>query len=552
MPVVSSSNPNWYLDSGATNHMTHDARTFHSSTPYATSDQVVVGNGDTFPITHSGNLSFSSGSFVFRLSGVLCVPSLRKNLLSVAQFTHDFNVSITFFPWGYQIRDLQCGVVLFQGLCKDGLYPIFPMLLSSSKHAFSSIVASSSLWHHRLGHPSNKVLRTLVSRSLLGSLSRLSTSPCSHCALSKSIKLSFSSHDHCSTKPFALIHSDVWMSLVVFASGYRYYVLFMDDYTRYSWIFPMRLKSEVFGHFSTFAIDRHHGYRCLHPPTGRLYVSRHVIFHEDQLYYADVSKLVQLSDLAVVPVGLLPSPPARPITAVHSQDTARFSNTTSGSTSSPSFHVHPSSPQPTDICAPQSAVSPPSSAPYSPTPPDCRSLLQHTAVPTSSPPPAVSSPSSDPSSQTPPDCLSLPSQPAVSASSPTTLSSSPLVSSHVPVIAPPPPSARLSPVHTRSKSGIVKPNPKYHANFSTRYPVPHAFSALVNTDVEPTCYTQASRYPEWKQAMLDEYHALLQQGTWSLVPSSPSLNTVGCKWVFRIKRRSDSTIELYKARLECV
>jgi len=104
-------------------------------------------------------------------------------------------------------------------------------------------------------------------------------------------------------------------------------------------------------------------------------------------------------------------------------------------------------------------------------------------------------------------------------------------------------------VHTRSKSGIVKPNPKYHANFSTRYPVPHAFSALVNTDIEPTCYSQASRHPEWKQAMLDEYHALLQQGTWSLVSSSPSLNTVGCKWVFRIKRRSDGTIERYKARL---
>jgi hypothetical protein len=95
-------------------------------------------------------------------------------------------------------------------------------------------------------------------------------------------------------------------------------------------------------------------------------------------------------------------------------------------------------------------------------------------------------------------------------------------------------------VHTRSKSGIVKPNPKYHANISTRYPIPHAFSALVNTNIEPTCYTQA---------MLDEYHALLQQGAWSLVPSSPSLNMVGCKWVFRIKRRSDGTIERYKARL---
>ncbi|XP_020416779.1 uncharacterized protein LOC109948391 [Prunus persica] len=54
MHVASTSDPNWYLDSGATNHMTHDARTFPSGTPYAASDQVVVGNGDTLPITHSG------------------------------------------------------------------------------------------------------------------------------------------------------------------------------------------------------------------------------------------------------------------------------------------------------------------------------------------------------------------------------------------------------------------------------------------------------------------------------------------------------------------
>ena len=44
------------------------------------------------------------------------------------------------------------------------------------------------------------------------------------------------------------------MSPVVSVSGYRYYILFTDDYTRYSWIFPMRLKSEVFGLFSTFAM----------------------------------------------------------------------------------------------------------------------------------------------------------------------------------------------------------------------------------------------------------------------------------------------------------
>jgi hypothetical protein len=49
--------------------------------------------------------------------------------------------------------------------------------------------------------------------------------------------------------------------------------------------------------------------------------------------------------------------------------------------------------------------------------------------------------------------------------------------------------------------------------------------------------------------MNTEFDALLKNGTWSLVPSSPNMNIVGSKWVFRIKMRADGQIERYKARL---
>ena len=49
--------------------------------------------------------------------------------------------------------------------------------------------------------------------------------------------------------------------------------------------------------------------------------------------------------------------------------------------------------------------------------------------------------------------------------------------------------------------------------------------------------------------MSEEINTLLKNCTWSLVPQSPHHDTFGCKWVFRVKRKADGSIELYKPRL---
>ncbi|KAM1076295.1 hypothetical protein ACFX19_024247 [Malus domestica] len=68
MHVASPSDPTWYPDTGATHHMTSDPQFLSSLTRYASNDKVTVGNGETLPIAHTGNLSFKSGPFIFRLS----------------------------------------------------------------------------------------------------------------------------------------------------------------------------------------------------------------------------------------------------------------------------------------------------------------------------------------------------------------------------------------------------------------------------------------------------------------------------------------------------
>lgn len=66
---------------------------------------------------------------------------------------------------------------------------------------------------------------------------------------------------------------------------------------------------------------------------------------------------------------------------------------------------------------------------------------------------------------------------------------------------------------------------------------------------EPTCYSQAMKFPEWHSAMDVKFNALLHIKTWRLVPFQPNMNVIGCKWVFRTKRKSDGSVERHKARL---
>jgi hypothetical protein len=49
--------------------------------------------------------------------------------------------------------------------------------------------------------------------------------------------------------------------------------------------------------------------------------------------------------------------------------------------------------------------------------------------------------------------------------------------------------------------------------------------------------------------MDDEYGALMKNKTWHLVPPQPDKNLIDCKWVYKLKRKVDGSIDRYKARL---
>ena len=119
--------------------------------------------------------------------------------------------------------------------------------------AVVSLTPSLTLWHVRLGHASSSRVQQLASRGLLSSVSTKNFD-CVSCQLGKQPVLPFNTSESISTDIFDLIHSDVWLpSPVSSIGGSRYFVVFIDDYSCYSWIFHMKNRSELLQVYSNFA-----------------------------------------------------------------------------------------------------------------------------------------------------------------------------------------------------------------------------------------------------------------------------------------------------------
>lgn len=136
---------------------------------------------------------------------------------------------------------------------KDGLYYL-DTTCKNRPHGLVSHTNSSDiilLWHNRLGHPPFFVLKKLFPE--LFKYVNPSIFYCESCVLAKHHRISFPIKEPQILSPFSLIHSDVWgPSRVANISGSRWFVTFIDDYTRLTWVYLMKSKSEVASIFPSF------------------------------------------------------------------------------------------------------------------------------------------------------------------------------------------------------------------------------------------------------------------------------------------------------------
>ncbi|KAL0461990.1 UNVERIFIED_CONTAM: Retrovirus-related Pol polyprotein from transposon TNT 1-94 [Sesamum latifolium] len=94
----------------------------------------------------------------------------------------------------------------------------------------------------------------------------------------------------------------------------------------------------------------------------------------------------------------------------------------------------------------------------------------------------------------------------------------------------------------------------FHCHSTSSLPLvsspPHIdFFAALSTVNEPNHYLQTKGKPEWENAMREELNALEKNNNWDIVDLPKGKKAIGCKWVFKVKLKSDGTVDRYKARL---
>lgn len=247
----------WLIDSGASRHMSPDEEMFTSYTKFEKPEKVAIADGRVVDAVGSGNIQISIklNRQVQRkatLYDVLHVPLLKQNLFSVKSTTSK-GMMIQFGHSRCWIKD-RSNRVHAMGTLVGKLYYLD---LKSSVHRANLVISNThTVWHRRLAHINHNTIKRMGREQLVtgADLSSINVGICDPCVKGKMTRKSYQNRDDIkSTRPLELIHSDVCGPMEnVSLGGSRYFVSFIDDFSRYTHVYFIDKKSDVFSVFKDF------------------------------------------------------------------------------------------------------------------------------------------------------------------------------------------------------------------------------------------------------------------------------------------------------------
>lgn len=241
----------WYVDNGATCHLTFRNDIFTSFNKFMEPHMLYVANGDIAEAVGKGSVllevTVKGKQSTIQLDNVWYVPKLQRNLFSVLA-AHDRNENSSFVSTTHtcflNINDQK--VIVGTREQNGGLFRLVARTVLPNACAEVNAISGKNmlqLYHERMAHQNKRHVKTVLERELNIDV-EIDSELCDGCIYGKSHRRQFGTRIR-ATKPGEIVHADVCGPFCSSFSKYRYFVLFKDDFSSYRFVYFMKEKSEV-------------------------------------------------------------------------------------------------------------------------------------------------------------------------------------------------------------------------------------------------------------------------------------------------------------------